>query len=513
MEAHGCQQSSFGDRLDAMAGLRVVVLGDFFLDEYVECRLVGVSPEMPVPRLERGDACRRPGAAGNLAAGLAALGARVTALGVVGDDAAGDRVSEALRVAGVDVESLVREPGRPTPTVTRFTTPAAGGPRHYLRVDRVPREEPSRDSLARLSHALGEALADAALVFVADYDEAGGAGSPGAAGGVVRTEVLQRVREAAAKSGARLFGTSRLRPGALSGFEVVIGNQREVGLLGVAPEASAAEARAVLEEHELAALCVTCGAEGAQWLDAEGWRRFAPRPSVEVDPCGAGDSFAAALALALASGAGVDEAGRLAAAAGGLAVERAGTEVVDAARLRRPPASPASPPPRAGAAVARKLRTLDALGAELAPLRAAGGRVVFTNGCFDVFHPGHLRLLREARALGDCLVVALNSDRSTAANKGPGRPVIAEPERVEMLAGLEAVDYVTVFDELTPVHAIARLRPDVLVKGGNYRPDEVVGRALVEEQGGEVVIVPQRGGFDTGAFMAAVSRASDGHRS
>jgi D-beta-D-heptose 7-phosphate kinase/D-beta-D-heptose 1-phosphate adenosyltransferase len=487
--------------IDTIGRASIAVVGDFFLDEYVNCRVKGVSPEMPVLRVVAGSTSRAPGAAGNLAANFQALGARVSCVGIIGDDDRGASIVSSLTDLGIDTRGLVRSKELETTTVTRFTTGTNNKQHHHLRVDsggqKPPEEKVLDEMLARLRHV----VADVQAVFIADYDES-------LEHSLLSDENIRAILSICRETGVMVFGTSRSRPSVLAGVDALLCNEGEAALLGITglavPDSETeADARTATAKFGIKTLCITRGSAGAFCVSENRSFPLAPRQSRQVDPCGAGDSFAAAFSLSLVAGAKIDEAGGLATLAGGLAVERSGTVPISTSDLLLGLA-----PSSKGRA---KFVPLTELVDRLPDLRA-GRRVVFTNGCFDVFHSGHVQFLRQARDLGDLLIVALNSDRSTEANKGPGRPVIPASERVEIVSGLESVDIVTIFDELTPVGIIDALEPDILVKGGNYSVEDVVGKALVESKGGEVVVIPESGSFATSDFMIAVSSASPGTR-
>jgi D-beta-D-heptose 7-phosphate kinase/D-beta-D-heptose 1-phosphate adenosyltransferase len=485
--------------IDTLARASIAVVGDFFLDEYVSCTVKGVSPEMPVLRVVAGSTTRAPGAAGNLAANFQALGARVSCVGILGEDDHGGSVVSGLADLGIDTRGLIQSPSLDTTTITRFTTGTYGKAHHHLRVDSGGQASPDKKALDEMLARLRDVATDVQAVFIADYDES--LGHP-----LLREEDIRTIISICREAGVMIFATSRSRPSILAGVDVLLCNEDEAAQLGI-PDLSGSEAeaiaRAAAAKLGIDTLCVTRGSSGAFCVSGKSSLSLTSRQSTEIDPCGAGDSFAAAFTLGLVSGATLDEAGGLATLAGGLAVERSGTVPVSTSDLLLG----LMPTPKGRA----KFVPLGELVDRLPELRV-GRRVVFTNGCFDVFHSGHVQFLRQARELGDLLIVALNSDRSTEANKGPGRPVIPASERVEIVSGLESVDIVTIFDELTPVGIIDSLEPDVLVKGGNYSVEDVVGKSLVETRGGEVVVIPESGSFATKDFMIAVSSASPGTR-
>jgi D-beta-D-heptose 7-phosphate kinase/D-beta-D-heptose 1-phosphate adenosyltransferase len=499
----------------AMSGARVLVLGDFFLDRYVECHTLGISPEQPVPRLRETQVNEMAGASGNLAANFASLGAQVSAVGIVGADEAGIRLSSSLEASGIDTNLLLVDPHADTVCITRYLTSKSDEEHHYLRVDSGATRAPAPETIERLRHGISHELEAASALFIADYDEFDGFG-------LVTRELFENVLEPARRRGVPTFATSRLHPERLTGIDYLLCNRAEFARLGA--HLGASEERPSSERFlrgDTTAIAVTRGAEGATLYTAGEPIEISARKSIERDPCGAGDSFAAAFTLATTSGLELKLAGEIASVAGGLAVEKDRTapillsELVAACtnepllppldRRKQGAAQSAQPASRA------KIRPLDELTREL-DARRFERKVVMTNGCFDVLQPGHFLFLEKAKSLGDILIVALNSDWSTGANKGPGRPLVSYRERAQILAGLECVDYVTVFDELTPIAAIEAIRPDILAKGGNYSIDEIVGKSLVEQYGGQVLALDTASSYDTADFMIAVSRASTGKR-
>ena len=486
------------------ADRHVLVAGDFFLDEYVYARVSGVSPEMPVLRLCEEHREYRAGAAGNLAANFASLGARVSAFGVIGDDESGSILVRQLKSAGVETDGLIADGTRRTPTLTRIldqptSVHAARMPRHHLRLDRENQAPVSDSTLRRLAGSLADRLSGAESLFLSDYDE-----HP-ARTGVLAPFFIRRVLDDARRAGVLCCGTSRHHPEDLQGLDYLLSNEVEAGRLGLkSRENLEAFAQDTLRRMQMRGLCITLGKDGAFcYSDGRAFRASAPVAEV-VDPCGAGDTFAAAFVLSLLSGASVTDAVGLGVQAGSLAVGKPGTEPVKAAELTHES--------RYAGRGGRKLVEREELVEILERIRPHR-KIVFTNGYFDLFHSGHVQLLTRAREFGDILVVGINSDRSTAANKGAGRPVLSETHRIEILAALECVDYIVVFDELTPINLLRRLRPDVLVKGGNYSPEQVVGKDIVESAGGAVRVVGYFGDLTTTGLIRSVKSASDGTRS
>jgi rfaE bifunctional protein nucleotidyltransferase chain/domain len=466
---------------------RIVVVGDTLLDRDVDGAVERLCPDAPVPVLAEGSVTERAGGAGLAAALAAADGHEVALVTALADDPAGARLAGLLHAAGVEVHAL------PLAGVTVEKTRLRTGGRTLLRLDRGggdPVGDPGASTLSTL------AAADA--VLVSDYGQ-----------GIARHPAL---REALARfGGAAVWDPHPRGPAAVPGVRLVTPNEDELARLtgesggsdggvrcpatgphagghpagatrGNRLAATARAAHALRERWRAAAVAVTLGPDGALLCHA------GPAPLVVATPhpappgadtCGAGDRFAAAATAALAAGALVSEAVQE-------AVARA-TAYVAAARP--------SPTGFSGTTVA------DVVG----PVRAAGGVVVATGGCFDLLHTGHLATLRAARALGDCLVVCLNSDRSVSARKGPDRPVTPQADRARLLAALDCVDAVAVFDEPTPEAVLSWLRPDIWVKGGDYSESDLPEADLVRRWGGQTVIVPYLPGRSTTATIARLS--------
>lgn len=466
---------------------RVLVAGDLLLDRYIWGDVERISPEAPIPvvRAVREDA--RVGGAGNAAANLAVLGAEVVAWGVVGEDDAGALVLRFLREAGVNVEGVGRDPDRPTSVKTRVMGLAQRvHPQQLLRIDREH------------TQAIGEALARAAVAFftrevpacdvvvVSDY-----------AKGALPKPVLAALLTAARGAGVRtVVDPGRGRPLAdYRGASILKPNRYEAAEATGLPLVTEADlgraARRMIDELDLEAAVITLEKEGMFVARRGGESMRVPtRPRAVYDVTGAGDMVTAALAWALGGGAALDDAIDLANVTGGLEVERLG--VVPVARNEL-----LTELLRQRADVGDKLKTLPELLVALDRPRRSGLKIVWTNGCFDLLHSGHIEYLRFAKRQGDVLVVGLNSDASVRRLKGPPRPIQPEAERARVLSALTSVDYVVIFDDDTPLDLITQVRPDVLVKGEDWREKGVVGREEVEAYGGRVVLAPLLQGFST----------------
>jgi rfaE bifunctional protein nucleotidyltransferase chain/domain/rfaE bifunctional protein kinase chain/domain len=460
-------------------GRPLVVVGDVLLDRDVSGRVERLSPDAPVPVVDEGEIRSRPGGAGLAAVLAAADGRAVTLVTALSADAAGDELRAMLAERGVEVADLGRDGA--TPEKVRITT----GGRPLLRLDRGG----DGGAVGEPGAAVRAAIGWGAAVLVADYGR-GVAAQP-------------RVREALAAlpSDVPLVWDPHPRGAPpTAGAALCTPNLAEATALvpepaGDALPAVAARARRLAARWAARQVCVTCGARGAVMAGSEGAPLVMPAPAVSGgDPCGAGDRFASRAAVALAAGAGVDEAvqdavreaSRFVAAGGaGAVVGAAGAHAAHPVSGSASGAARGESATDAAAGVDRR----DAP-AFAAAVRAAGGTVVATGGCFDLLHPGHIRTLEAARALGDCLIVCLNSDASVRRLKGAGRPVVNEDDRAAVLRALRCVDAVLVFDEDTPAAALERLRPHVWAKGGDYVGRDLPEAAVLERWGGEAVVLP-----------------------
>jgi D-beta-D-heptose 7-phosphate kinase/D-beta-D-heptose 1-phosphate adenosyltransferase len=462
------------ERLEGLGRPRIALVGDFMLDEYVYGSVERISPESPVPVLAVDRAELHAGGAGNVAAAIAALGAQVACVGVVGEDESGRNLRRLLGEAGADIDGLVSWAKAPTTVKTRFVGLAQHRhPQQMLRVDQDSRADLPADVRRLLAQGVSRAIQGAGVLVVEDYGK-----------GVLDAEQTPQLIAQARSAGCKVIvDPCRLSDyGRYRGATVLKPNRLEAQLasgIKLDGDESLNQAAAKLADITGAeAVVITLDKEGAYLYTGEGGRRVPHhRPRSVYDITGAGDEVLAMLAVALADGVPLDQAAELANVAGGLEVERFGAvpvmrdEVL--AELRRLIGLRGS-----------KVLSRGQLKAALDRRRQRGDTVVFTNGCFDLLHMGHVRYLRQARELGHCLVVAINADASVQRLKGPGRPVIGQDERAEMLGSLECVDYVTVFDEDTPVELLGLLKPDLLVKGG--ATPEIVGQGLVEGYGGKV---------------------------
>ena len=473
--------------LDGLGRPRVLILGDLILDRYVVGEVQRISPEAPIPVLRGKHFDERLGGAGNVAANLHSMSAEVEVLGVIGEDEHGTRQLELLRAIGVEVEGCVLDTTRPSTVKTRMIS----GIHQMLRLDWEDSRPVAEDCAKRLVENVRARIPLAQAVVLSDYGK-----------GVLTPEVLRAAIDAARDAGVPVLVDPKGKDyGRYRGATLITPNRKEAEeALGRSledlPDIENAAAE-LMELAELDAAVITLGAEGIYYrscTDALGncEGRVATKARDVFDVTGAGDTVIANLALGLAAGLELSVAVELANHAAGIVVGRRG-----AASVTRQEIAIAV---GAGSHAAGKIFQRKDLGKAIADWRARGKRIVFTNGCFDILHVGHVDYLRFARSRGDVLVVGVNDDESVRRLKGPERPFNPIGDRLELLAALEMVDGVVAFGEDTPAKIVEEITPDVLVKGEDWRDKGVVGREWVEKHGGEVHLAPLVPGRSTTAI-------------
>lgn len=474
----------FEKRLGEIGKQTVLCIGDLMLDDFVYGDVSRISPEAPAPviRVSREDII--VGGAGNVARNIASLGARCLFVGLIGDDPGGKTLQQALKRDSGIRSHLVVDRSRPTTRKLRFVSEHFST--HLLRADwEIAKPVDAKVEAALIRHALA-LIPKVGAVVLSDY-----------AKGVLTKRLVGAVIARARKLGKPVIVDPKGSDYSIyRGATVITPNRKELAEATHSPAGSHAElaaaAKALGRAVRSKAVLVTLSEDGMM-LQAGTRPVYAPAYSVKVrDVSGAGDTVAAVLALMLAAGADYESAMRAANAAAAVVVGKSGTATVSADELRARilPSATLAPEEK----IVSDWRDLEP---RLAAWREQDLRVGFTNGVFDLLHPGHIKVLAQSRATCDRLVVGINSDASVKRLKGKDRPIQNERARAEVLAGLEAVDLVVIFGQDTPLDLIRRVRPNVLVKGGDYRPDQVVGRELVEAQGGKVVLVDLVPGFST----------------
>ncbi|WP_456407992.1 bifunctional D-glycero-beta-D-manno-heptose-7-phosphate kinase/D-glycero-beta-D-manno-heptose 1-phosphate adenylyltransferase HldE [Thiolapillus sp.] len=471
--------------LPDFSGARVLVVGDLMLDRYWHGATERISPEAPVPVVHVQDEEGRPGGSGNVAVNIAALGGQVALLGLTGDDGAAKQLQERLESADVRCH-LQREAAYPTITKLRIVS------RHQQLI-RLDFEDgfPDYDAAELLRQY--EALLPAFdVVVLSDYGK-GTLADPQAWIQPARSAGLQVLVDPKGRDFSRYRGASLITPN-LAEFEAVAG-------ACVGNAALEAAALGLIADCELEHLLITRGEQGMSLAGKSGDIHHLPTRAQEVfDVTGAGDTVIATLAVAMAAGQPVEAATALANLAAGIVVGKLGTASVSATELQQ------------GLLEQRLAEhgvvTEDDLMALVKAARDRGERIVFTNGCFDLLHAGHVTYLEQASKLGDRLVVAVNVDATVRELKGPQRPVNPLQNRMHVLAALGFVDWVLPFAEETPERLICRLKPDLLVKGGDNDPDSIPGAACVREAGGEVRVLTYIEGVSTTSIVDSIKQGS-----
>ncbi|MCR5875719.1 D-glycero-beta-D-manno-heptose 1-phosphate adenylyltransferase [Phenylobacterium sp. J426] len=474
-----------------LPGKRVACVGDLMVDRFVYGSVSRISPEAPIPVMARSHDIVMLGAAGNVARNVAALGGSVALVGVIGGDADGHEASRLVVEEPLIEGYLVTDPSRPTTRKTRFVS----GGQQLLRVDLEESRPVTGECEQRLARTIKDAARGAGVILLSDYGK-----------GVVTDAVIAACREAAAETGAKVVVDSKARSFARYGeVDLIKPNALELSHATDMPTESDAEVAAALQRAlELwpaKGVLVTRGGKGVSLaLRGEPVRHFATVAREVFDASGAGDTALAALGLALAADTGLEVAIAFAQLASGVAVGKAGTATVGPDELIEAVLTAHMAPAEA------KIATAQRMAEEVARWRAQGLRVGFTNGCFDILHRGHVAYLAQAKAWCDRLIVGLNSDASVKALKGEGRPVNDLESRALVLAGLQSVDLVAPFEELTPLKLIEAARPDVLIKGADYSESEVVGAAEVKSWGGEVRLAALVDGYSTTSAIARMKK-------
>jgi D-beta-D-heptose 7-phosphate kinase / D-beta-D-heptose 1-phosphate adenosyltransferase len=474
---------------ERFADLKLLVVGDAILDVWMSGRASRLCREAPVPVVTLEDRQEMPGGAANAAVNAASLGAQVALLSVVGGDQAGARLRRRLGAAGVDVDGLVVQPARGTLLKRRVL---ADG-QLLARVDEGDETPLQGRAARRLADRLAERFAAHDAVLVSDY--AAGTVGPGLVAALARLqEATPRILVVDAKNPAayRGVGATAVKPNyqeatRLLRLDQADATSRRVGQLEQ-------EGQRILSLLDTQVAAVTLDTEGALLFEpgAPPYRTYA-HPVPAAKSTGAGDTFATVLTLALAAGCDVPAAGELASAAATVAVDQAGTTVCSRTALQ--------------AAVTgdrRRVTGLEELRAKVAQYRQERRRIVFTNGCFDLLHRGHVSYLNQAKTLGDVLIVAVNTDASVRRLKGPDRPVTTLEDRVAVLAALSCIDHLVPFEDDSPAELLRAIKPDLLVKGGDYRPDSVPEGPLVEALGGRVQILPYLHNHSTTALIQRI---------
>jgi D-beta-D-heptose 7-phosphate kinase/D-beta-D-heptose 1-phosphate adenosyltransferase len=468
-------------------GKKILIIGDLMLDEHIWSKVNRISPEAPVVVADVIRISHVPGGCGNVAANVAALGGYPLLVGIIGRDSSGDKLQRALRNLGIDTRHLITTSERPTTLKSRIIA----GSQQVVRVDREEKDQVSdrlsRHILSVASHLIKKCDA----VIISDYGK-----------GVLSAKNCQQIIRLAKRARKPILADPKGSDySKYRGITIMTPNQLEAetatGIKITDPESLEKAGQKLMRELKLPNLMITRGREGLSLFES-GQKRFdIPAVPREVfDITGAGDTVIATLALGIASGAALHDAALLSNYAASVKVSKIATQPVyrmelEEALEEREPAG-------------RKIKARSDLAPIIKRLKAEGAKIVFTNGCFDILHLGHVRYLKEAKKLGDILVVGLNSDSSVRKLKGKDRPYVSELERAEILASLECVDYVVIFSETRPDNLIKLIRPDIHVKGGDYSVNELPERHLVKSLGGKVVVIPPIKGRSTTSLIERI---------
>ena len=471
---------------------RILLVGDVMLDRYLWGDVERISPEAPIPilRIEREE--ERLGGAGSVAAMLATLGAQVTLAAVVGDDAEGRVVRKLLDNLEINGRMVLTAADRCTTVKQRLLGCAQQRyPHQMMRLDRETDDPIAAATADQLLAGIARCIDEVDLVLVSDYNK-----------GVCRGDMFPRLVKLARAAGVPVVAdpVKDADYRRYAGCACITPNRSEAGRALrtriTSPEEGLEAARRLLD-FGVESVIVTLDRDGMAWVDRSGESRLVPaRPRQVCDITGAGDMVLSVLGYMLAAGADPATAIEAANVAGGLEVERLGVVPLTRREILAELAHLSAAGP--------KILSLDRLDAVLRQVRLGGRRLVMTNGCFDLLHPGHVGSLQEARKQGDCLLVAVNSDRSVRELKGPGRPIIDAQGRAEMLAAMACVDYVVIFDDVSVAGLVERVAPDVLVKADQYTVQQVVGHESVLRQGGRVVSVPTKAHYSTTGLIEKI---------
>jgi D-beta-D-heptose 7-phosphate kinase/D-beta-D-heptose 1-phosphate adenosyltransferase len=475
--------------LPSLKPLRVLIAGEVILDRYIMGDVARVSPEAPIPILQVNRIEERPGNAGFVMANLRALGARVSALSVVGADRNGELLCEMFNDLGIDTRSVLVDPDRPTIVKERMLGSVQSANRATQQLLRVDQEAPHALSPAKeraLTRHLERELARVDGVLISDINK-----------GLLTPGLLRALIDGARRRKIPVIVDPRLSEdfSIYSGATALTPNRYETEFATstrlVDRAAWMRAADELMRRLKLDACLITLDRDGMYLSERRGPHTYiATTPRAVYDVTGAGDVVLAVFGLFVIAGLSFASAARLANLAAGIEVSRLGTEIISREDLARA----LSPLPESAQ---RKIVAVEELRPALKRDRGAGRRVVFTNGCFDLLHAGHVEMLSFARAQGDTLVVGVNSDRSVRLIKGDSRPIYPAVERALILAALEAVDYVVVFDDTRAERIVRAVRPDVLVKGEDWRDKIVDGQIFVESYGGRVALAPLLPGYGT----------------
>ncbi|UCE52360.1 MAG: D-glycero-beta-D-manno-heptose-7-phosphate kinase [Desulfobacterales bacterium] len=452
----------------------ILVVGDLMIDEYLWGNADRISPEAPVQIVLVESEEYTLGGSGNVVNNLVALGAQVSAVGVIGTGSNGKLLRGKLEQLGVDTQGIIEEPDRLTTKKTRILA----AHQQVLRIDRETKREISDRTLEAVLRSAQKIIPDVDVVLIADYGK-----------GLVTQSLISKLTETARNHGKLTIADPvGLDFSKYSGINAITPNKKEASWatgVEIVDDATLFDAgRRLLQTTGIDQLIITCGKDGMVYFEPNAQPQKIPTKARQVyDVSGAGDTVLALIGLAIASGYSFNEAAAVANTAAGIVVGKVGTATVSKKEL----AAALQPIPDE---IASKHINFEELSALTRELKKKGNRIVLTNGCFDLLHVGHVRLLSASKQFGDILIVAIDDDDSVRRLKGGDRPVICVDERVRIISALNSVDYVIVFSSGKLDQIIETVRPDVLTKGSDYESEQVYGREIVERHGGQVELIP-----------------------
>lgn len=486
------KQDDLVNILTSKARPEILVIGDIILDKFIWGSVDRISPEAPVQIVNISKENIALGGAANVAHNLVAIGCRTTLAGVIGRDENGKLLRGELRKVGVK-DAMLMDNLRPTTTKTRILA----GSQQVVRIDQEKCTPVVEATESKLIDYITKNVGRFKVIVISDYNK-----------GVLTDRVVRETLRLCRESGVlSIVDPKRKDLTVYSGASLIKPNAREAELASGRTFSGFDEIRDtalwIQKKCQIDHVLITLGKDGMFLQEKKKSESIKSTAREVYDVTGAGDTVIAYLARYVALGRTISEAAHIANIAAGIAVSHMGTVTVTADEVLRELHEDAGN---------RKITTATELQRLLPSLRD-GKRVVFTNGCFDILHVGHITLLGKAKALGELLIVGVNSDSSVRRLKGLSRPIVPEKERAHILAALEAVDYVVMFDEDTPMKLIRALQPDLLVKGSDYTPDKVVGADFVESYGGKVALVDLVAGFSTSNIIENIRRSSTQERS
>ena len=477
--------------LDRLGTARILCIGDVMLDRFIYGHVERISPEAPIPIFTADREERMLGGAGNVVRNLLSLGASASFAAVVGDDAVANQLTQLVGAEQKLVPYLVSERGRLSTKKTRYV---AGG-QQILRSDSETKTPISAVTAQKILDLVLPEIASHQAVILSDYGK-----------GVLTPSLCRAIIDEARAQSVPVFVDPKARDVSLyAGATVLSPNLKELALASGVDSfdndaAIIAAAQALAVTHRFHYVLTTRGERGMTLVDAQGLVAHVDATASDVfDVSGAGDTVIATLAASYAAGAPMPLATELANLAGGIVVGRLGTAIVHRTDLT------AALYTHRAHALQQKILPADTARDMVTNWQREGLTVGFTNGCFDIMHAGHIQLLSDAKARCDKLIVAINTDASVRALKGPTRPVNAEMDRAQVLAALGCIDAVVLFDDETPLALLQLLKPDILMKGADYTREQVVGHELVESYGGRVELLPLKDGYSTTGIIAKLA--------